>query len=215
MAVNRGLLSQGNTKLGQSIHHFDITAGVTCPGKSDLCSRVCYAKSGRYRFKPVRDRLDWCFRQSKRADFAKLMIAEIKRKGVLVVRLHSSGDLYSAQYALKWLEVMRQCPKVRFYLYSRSWRIEGIAEVLGQMAALRCCKVWFSIDCETGVPPSIPSGVRLAYLQVDEEEQPERLDLLFVTRGLKRHARRMSLPLLCPHQAGRAENCGDCGQCFK
>jgi hypothetical protein len=127
----------------------------------------------------------------------------------------NSRDLYSAEYALKWLEVMRQCPRVRFYLYSRSWRIEDIAVVLEQMAALKCCRVWFSIDCETGIPASIPPSVRLAYLQVDVDEEPELLDLLFVDRGLKSHAKRVSLPLLCPQQAGKAENCGSCGRCFQ
>jgi hypothetical protein len=215
MQTMRGLLTQGNQKLGLAISHFDLPAGETCPGQSELCSTQCYAKKGRYHFKPVQERLEWNHRQSQRADFAKLMIAEIKRKGVLVVRLHCSGDLYSAEYALKWLEVMRQCPKVRFYLYSRSWRIESIAAVLEQMAALRCCRVWLSIDCETGVPASLPVGVRLAYLQVDKNEEPEQLDLLFVTRGLKSHAKRVSLPLLCPQQADKAENCGDCGRCFR
>jgi hypothetical protein len=213
--IVRGLLTQGNLKLGQAISHFDLPAGSTCPGQSELCAKACYAKSGHYRFTSVQERLKWNYQESQRANFAKLMIAEIKRKGVLVIRLHVSGDIYSAEYAMKWLEVMRQCPRVRFYLYSRSWRIEGIAKVLEQMAALRCAKIWFSIDSETGVPAKVRVGVRLAYLQVDEDEEPELLDLLFVVRRLKRHAKRMSLPLLCPHQSGVAENCGDCGRCFR
>jgi Gene product 88 len=212
--VIRGLLTQGNTKLGQSICHFDLPAGSTCPGQSEICASACYAKKGRYSFQSVQDRLDWSYQQSLREDFSQRMIAEIKRKGALVIRLHCSGDLYSAEYALKWLNVMRHCPKVRFYLYSRSWRIEDIGVVLEQMAALRCCKVWYSIDCETGIPASVPVGVRLAYLQVDKDEEPEWLDLLFVTRRLKTHAKRVSLPMLCPQQAGTSENCGDCKRCF-
>jgi hypothetical protein len=143
------------------------------------------------------------------------VIAEIKRKGVLVLRIHCSGDFYSADYARKWLEIMRHCPNVRFYLYTRSWRVEGIAEVLEQMAALRCCRVWYSIDRETGVPAKVPIGVRLAYLQVDKDEQPELLDLLFVVRRVRRHAVRVGLPLLCPHQADKAETCGSCGRCYR
>jgi hypothetical protein len=211
----RSLLVQGNRKIGSAIHHWDLPPVATCPGRSASCEEVCYARKGRYAFKAVRDRLDWCYQQSKRADFAKRMIAEIKKKGVLVVRLHCSGDFYSAEYAQKWLEVMRQAPKVRYYLYTRSWRIEGIATVLEQMAALRCCRVWYSIDAETSVPAKVPVGVRLAYLQTDKDEEPELLDLLFVVRRLRRHAKCVSLPLLCPEQAGKAENCGDCGRCFK
>lgn len=214
MTVIRGLLAQGNAKVGQSIHHFDIPAGATCPGRSNLCDRACYAQQGRFLLKSVTDRLRWCHRQSRRTDFATLMIAEIKKKGVLVLRLHCSGDFYSAEYARKWLEVMWACPRVRFYLYTRSWRVEDIAPVLEEMAALKCCRVWYSIDRETGIPATVPPGVRLAYLQADQDEEPELLDLRFVVRRLKSYATRVSLPLLCPHQSGRAENCGSCGRCF-
>ncbi len=211
----RPLLTMGNGKLGQSIHHFDLPAVSTCPGRSAACERVCYATQSHYLFRQVRERLKWCHRQSLRADFAPRMVAEVKRKGVLVIRLHCSGDFYSAEYAGKWLEVMRQCPRVRFYLYTRSWRVEGIAPVLEEMAALRCARIWYSIDRDTSVPARVPVGVRLAYLQVDEGEQPELLDLLFVVRRLRRHAQRVGLPLLCPHQAEKAANCGDCGKCFR
>ncbi len=211
----RALLAQGNDKLGQSICHFDLPAIATCPGRTELCSGVCYAVTGRYTFKYVKDRLGWCYEQSLRDDFATRMIAEIKRKGCLVIRPHCSGDFYDAEYAEKWLQVMRQCPKVRFYFYTRSWRIEEIALVLEKMAALRCCKVWYSIDRETGIPPSVPLGVRLAYLQADRDESPELMDLLFVVRRLRRHAQRMGLPMLCPHQADKQYNCGSCGTCFR
>lgn len=211
----RGLLTQGNAKIGTSIHHFDIPAGSTCPGQSSLCASACYAQKGRYHFQTVKDRLAWNYEQSQRTDFVRLMIAEIKKKGVLVLRLHCAGDVYNADYARKWLEVMKQCPRVRFYLYTRSWRVAEIAPVLEQMAALRCCRLWYSIDHETGVPASIPSGVRLAYLQVDKDDEPEVLDLRFVVLGLKTHAKRVGLPMLCPQQAGKQDNCGSCGTCFR
>lgn len=59
----------------------------------------------------------------------------------------------------------------------------------------------------------VPPGVKLAYLQVEEEEEPELLDLLFVVRRLKRYAKRVGLPKLCDHQADNRENCGHCGKC--
>jgi hypothetical protein len=143
------------------------------------------------------------------------MVREIRRKGVLVVRIHVAGDFFSVEYAAKWLAVMRQCPKVRFYFYSRSWRVPEIGLVLEQMAQLKNCRVWYSIDADTGIPPRVPVGVRLAYLQVEDDEQPELLDLLFVVRRLRRQAGRVSLPLLCPHEANRADNCGSCGRCWR
>ncbi len=209
----RPLLSVGNGKLGSSIYHFDLPAVRTCPGRSAVCEQACYATQGRFVFPQVRERLAWCYQQSRRGDFAPRLVQEIRRKGVLVVRLHVSGDFYDAAYAAKWLAVMRQCPRVRFYFYTRSWRVPGIAAVLEQMAALRCCRAWYSIDHATGVPERVPAGVRLAYLQVTEGERPELVDLLFRVRRLRRQA----LPLVCPHETpqGRETNCGHCGRCWR
>src|SRR5438105_591801 len=106
----RPLLAMGNGKLGQSIFHFDLPAVSTCPGRSAVCEQMCYARRGRFLFPQVQERLRWCFEQSRRADFATRMATEIRRKGILLVRVHVSGDFYSAQYAAKWLAVMRQCP---------------------------------------------------------------------------------------------------------
>jgi hypothetical protein len=144
------------------------------------------------------------------------MATEIRRKGILVVRIHVSGDFYDVEYAAKWLEVMRQCPRARFYFYTRSWRQPAIAAVLEQMAALRCCRAWYSIDHETGVPERVPVGVRLAYLQVTEGEQPELADLMFRVRRL--HRERQPLSLVCPNETPRGRaldtNCGNCGRCW-
>ena len=102
----------------------------------------------------------WNLDQAMRDDFVPRMVKEIRRKGCLVIRVHSSGDFFDAGYAEKWLSIMRQCPKPRYYLYSRSWRVPDVVPVLEQMAALRCCKVWYSTDSETGLPECIPPGVR-------------------------------------------------------
>jgi hypothetical protein len=212
----RPLLCIGNTKLGQSINTWSLPSVATCPGRSAVCESVCYSNHrGRYRFQAVIERLAWSYQQSLRDDFADRMVSEIRKKGCLVIRVHCSGDFYSQEYAEKWLKIMKACPRPRYYWYSRSWRVPEIAPVLEQMAALRCCRAWYSIDRETGIPSVVPPGVRLAYLQTQEGEEPELVDLLFVVRRLRRYARRMSLPLLCPNEGERAENCGDCGKCFR
>jgi hypothetical protein len=145
------------------------------------------------------------------------MAQEIRRKGVLVIRLHVAGDFYDEAYAAKWLAVMRQCPRAKFYFYTRSWRVPEVAAVLERMAALRCCRAWYSIDHQTGVPERVPLGVRLAYLQVAEGEQPELADLMFRVRRLRRQ--RLPLSLVCPHETpeGRSHdaNCGNCGRCWR
>src|SRR5579883_132543 len=136
MATLRALLALGNLKLGGAIHHFDLPAVVSCPGRSALCASVCYATRGRFRAGLVSERLRWCLRQSRRPDFVDRMVAEIRRKGALVIRVHVSGDFYARAYAARWLAVFRRCPAARFYFYTRSWRVADVAPVLSAMAEL-------------------------------------------------------------------------------
>ncbi len=219
MATVRALLALGNAKLGRAIHHFDLPAVQTCPGRSAVCESVCYARSGRFHSDLVRERLRWCLRQSQRADFADRMVSEVRRKGALVVRVHVSGDFYDAEYAQKWLAVFRRCRAATFYFYSRSWRVAGIEPVLAAMAALENVRAWYSADADTGLPDPLPPGARVAWLQAAAND-PVLGDLVFRDRPVRAELRpRFGLPVVCPNEtpAGRrAEvNCGNCGHCWR
>lgn len=213
MDAVRPLLAVGNGKLGQCIAHFDLpAAGAYCPGSTELCRSVCYALRSRYLFPQVREALQWRYRQSLRPDFARRAAAEINRRGLLVVRLHCSGDFYSPHYARAWLEVMRQCGRAVFFLYSRSWRVGPIREVLEQMARLDNAFVWYSLDEQTGRPQLVPPRVRLAWLMTDVCEPPRPpYDLVFTERSIRAQ---VSLPLVCDQETGAHENCGSCQRCF-
>lgn len=167
----------------------------------------------------MQERLKWNLAQTRRGDFVARMADEITRKGVLVIRIHASGDFGTAEYAGKWLEIMKQCPQVRYYAYTRSYRVPAIAAVLEEMAQFDCCRLWYSIDAETGVPPSVPVGVRLAYLQVNDDT-PELCDLYFRVRRLRKERQhRIGLALICPHETPQGQErgitCGSCQYCFK
>jgi hypothetical protein len=206
----------GNQKLGESIHTWALPAVTTCPGRTALCSSVCYATKSRFLLPAVQERLAWCYEQSQRDDFVDRMVAEIRRKGCVVIRVHTGGDFYDASYAEKWLRIMRTCPRPRYYWYSRSWRSPEILPVLAQMALLKCCRAWFSLDAETGLPERVPRGVRLAYLQTVPDEEPDNIDLMFRVRRLRRDR---ALPIVCPNEttAGRSRdtNCGNCSRCWR
>lgn len=211
----RGLLALGNSKLGQSIHHFDLPARSTCPGRTSVCERVCYTTKGRFVFKQTQSRLRWCLRQSRRADFSTRMIREIRKKGALVIRIHVSGDFYDAEYAEKWLRVIQACSAARFYFYSRSWRVESIEPVLVRMANEENCRVWYSTDRESGLPDTVPRGVQLAWLQ-DDEVVEDDVDVIFRIASLR--TQRLSLPVICPQETSSGKeniNCGNCGHCWQ
>jgi Gene product 88 len=211
---DRPLLTLGNGKLGQSIHVWSIPAVRTCPGSTLTCRMVCYAESGNYTSPSVKASLRRRYRQSLCQDFAPRMVAEIQSRGCLVVRVHGAGDYYSRAYAEKWLAIMKALPRVRFYFYTRSWRIADISPVLEQMALLPNCRCWYSTDRDTGTPDPVPPRVRLAYLQVEPSEDTGPAKLVFLTAPLRKEASRLSLPVFCDEQVSRRENCGHCGRCF-
>ena len=95
METKRGLLTQANQKLGDTLFHFDLPAVATCPGRSSLCESKCYARKSRFLFPQVQQRLAWNYEQCKRKDFTDRMVRELYRKGVLVCRWHVSGDVFS------------------------------------------------------------------------------------------------------------------------
>jgi hypothetical protein len=200
--------------------HFDLPAGIACPGKSDLCFSRCYARKNRFAFPQVRERLEWCYTQSKRADFVKRMCDELYRKGVILMRWHVAGDVYSPAYARKMLEIMGASLHTTFWLYSRSWRVKTILPVLHSMSRLSNVKLWLSADAETGYPDDVPANARVAWMQTEAGEDVEDADLVFLDHPL----RQAIIPLtvidkVCPTETPEGKksgiSCATCQFCWK
>lgn len=219
MKVVRPLLVIGNDKLSQSVAHFDLPAGTTCPGKSKLCYRKCYARRNRFSYPQVQERLRWSYEQSKRGDFVERMVDELYRKGIVLCRLHVSGDIFSPAYARKLLEIIGRSSHTTFWAYTRSWRVKTIFPILKAISIMPNMKLWMSADAETGYPPEVPQGVRVAWMMTQEQEEAELADLLFLDHPL----RKVRLPLaildkVCPTETpeGKAKGvtCATCQLCF-
>lgn len=220
-ATVRSLLVQGNDKLSQAIFHWDLPAALTCPGSTELCRSRCYSLRGRYLFPQVQERLQFCYEMSKRKDFASLMIEEIRRKGAaFVCRIHCAGDYYNARYVRKWIEIVSACNTTRFFGYSRSWRVQAVYPALAELSQLPNMQLFFSTDAETGEPPELPPGVKVAHMMTDREETIPEVDLVFLDYPLRKEAtERIGLTLVCPHEVGdnrlNGTNCGTCGFCWR
>lgn len=92
-----------------------------CP-QAGVCRHVCYARNGSYNFPNVRERhmRNLAYVMDDLPGWTEQMIAEIGRKRrPLVVRLHDAGDFFSDVYTQAWLAIMRACPDVRFYCYTK------------------------------------------------------------------------------------------------
>lgn len=128
--------SNGNTKLNSnenvSFIIFNIPAIMTCPYRTNLCETNCYAVKAeiQYGLNCMLRRFA-NFKLSQRKDFVELMIKHLegkvnhhtRRNKLIVVRIHESGDFYSKEYAMKWLEIARHFinnKKIVFMAYTKS-----------------------------------------------------------------------------------------------
>jgi len=175
-------ITQGNDKLGALIYGWSLPAGEKiCIGASALCAFLCYAKSGFFRMRNVKQSHMRNYLFSLTDEFATWTIATIVSLYIRVVRIHVGGDFYSVEYVEKWIEIAEACPKTRFFAYTRSWRDEECLPALIRLAALPNVELWWSMDRETGSAPLI-RGIRRAYLAVndiDAKHAPDDCDLVF------------------------------------
>jgi hypothetical protein len=221
------MLSPGNSKLGKRrrIWTFSLPSRTSCPGRSPLCERLCYSARIEERWPSVRQRYERNLRLSRRQDFATRIVAFLVCRRIQIVRLHIGGDFPNPGYAGKWLAVMRQLPSVRFYFYTRSWRLPPIRRVLLAMARLPNVRAWFSVDRDTGLPRRLPAGVRLAWLMTTADDWPPRADLIFRTQSLRRRVQKFvpwergtGHALVCPTEngaTGHRTSCEQCGVCWR
>lgn len=213
------LFKKGNSKLGSKIWTFSIPAGDTCPYKTEACSKECYAAAGFFLMPNVKRSLEASYEATKANDFAAIAIAELKKIKAQVCRVHVAGDLYSIEYAKKWLKIFQGSPDCRFFIYTRSWRGKEFSKVLSDMAKCKNVKLWYSIDKDTGKPNKIPKNVRLAYMQVDPTDIPSySFDLTFRVDRLVQSsiAKKVGNATVCPPENGVTKNinCMKCSICY-
>ena len=96
---------------------------LTCPN-AGACAQLCYARSGTYNFSNVKTahtrNLEMTLNDLE--GWRDRVIEELKAKryqGGKSVRIHDSGDFYSAEYFEAWLEIALSTPDVFFYAYTK------------------------------------------------------------------------------------------------
>src|ERR1700704_5004033 len=122
-------LSPGNKKIGysgrlyRSVFVWNLPAVASCPGASEWCLTHCYNADSRTDVFPVADWEDnWSWFIHKPQELKAKIIEQLSTAGrPTAVRIHSSGDFYSASYILFWIDIVHQSQDVRFWAYTRSW----------------------------------------------------------------------------------------------
>jgi hypothetical protein len=211
------MIRPGNTKLGSLIHQWSIPSAIRkiCIGATLLCLALCYAAQGHYRQGNVKQALARNYDLSRRNGFIAAICMWLNSLFVRVLRIHASGEFYSAAYAQKWITIVKRNPKVFFYAYTRSWRDPDVLPRLVELAALNNFQLWFSCDRETGAPPLIP-GILRAYLMVDDNDIPAfEVDLIF-RDNKKTVLKKVNDVLVCPPENGVTDlTCSQCQYCFR
>ena len=120
------LLSIGNNqKLDKSIAVFNLPSGITCPGHTAFCEKVCYAKKSERIYKGARDMRARNLIAAKRPDFKAVMIAELKQlKNVKMLRHCEAGDFFDQTYLDNWFDIAREFPNIRFLAYTKSFMLD-------------------------------------------------------------------------------------------
>jgi hypothetical protein len=148
------LLSIGNNrKLSKDIAVFNLPCGTTCPGKTAVCRKICYAAKAERMYKAAAAMRQRNLAASREPTFVVEMIAEldycVTHKGLSKVRIHESGDAYSQEYLNKWFEICREEPEITFLMYTKSFHLSWVDKPDNLM-------VYWSIDSSTTEP--VPAG---------------------------------------------------------
>lgn len=99
----------------------DGTRLKTCPN-AGVCASLCYPRTGTYRFSNVLARHTANLERvlNDRDGWVDQMVSEVNRyhrQGW--VRIHDSGDFFSADYLDAWCEIAARCPQTTFYAYTK------------------------------------------------------------------------------------------------
>jgi len=114
---------RGNKKLSWPV--FNIPAKITCPFKTPLCSKFCYAtKAERHRPPVLPCRLK-NYEATRHPDFVDTVAEAIlsKRKPVKIFRIHESGDFYNLAYYDKWVRIAARCKSTKFVAFTKNFAV--------------------------------------------------------------------------------------------
>jgi hypothetical protein len=218
-------LGRGNRKVGRTVSVFNLPVFDTCPGKTPSCEANCYADKGHFRWPDTKRLYAENLRAAKSDKFVEKIIAKLRKRRASKVRIHSSGDFFSPEYVLKWFAIASALPNVKFWCYTRSWRMPDILPELVRLASLSNVRVWFSCDRDTGLPAAVPN-VQAWWLQIEDEEPPVAepgqmaIPRAFRTKRKDRKpANRIGLAMICPTYTGLKADahvtCETCRICFR
>lgn len=128
---------KGNAKLDKQIATFSLPAGYSCPGASACMARAdrnsgkitdgplsqfrCFAATAESAYRNVRESRWHNFdllKGKSRCEMTALILASLP--DTTIIRIHVSGDFFSADYFGAWIDVATKRGDIKFYAYTKS-----------------------------------------------------------------------------------------------
>lgn len=132
------ILQENKACYGPEVFAFNLPSPKTCK-PTKWCAANCYAQS--IHLNKLRREERYEISLSK--EFPGLVIGEIKKKKIKLVRLHSTGDFYSKNYIKKWIKIAQNCPNT---LFRTSTRRRDLTQDILRLNALKNFAVRESLD---------------------------------------------------------------------
>lgn len=200
------LITKGNSKLGKGPFHVNTTSGLSCPGATAWCiggtgdngveyKGACYTKKfGRYPNVVAKYAANLDLWDTDPATFEALLRMDLtKIRAGSVFRWHVSGDIPDANYAKMIARIATDYPHIRFWLYTRSYRVPALLPLIVDLETnYDNLKVWRSTDESVAM-------------------QPNHRDARAFDTAAEAKAAGF---VVCPEQTGRKADCESCGLCF-
>ena len=119
-------ISHGNRKMVGKFMIWNLPHKITCPGRTPLCEKICYAKKAEVAYKDVYPSRMRNLEASRKDGFVDAIDSHIKRnaKKRPFFRIHESGDFYSQEYLDKWVKLACLNPGVRFLAFTKSFGLD-------------------------------------------------------------------------------------------
>jgi hypothetical protein len=208
-AVEIGRFGIGNTKIGMGVFTYSRLAGQmsgTCPGSTDECEAICYAK-----------RISGVVREVYVTNSMTSEVPPLPAE-CRILRLHISGDFDSVNYIENWIKRLQERPDVTCWAYTRSWRVPELLPALERLRALPNMQLFASMDqSHTDIPPS---DWRRAWIDGDPRAgDPLNIGAHIDVTALGHERNQTTFDLtpsyVCPEETKHKENCLACGYCFE
>lgn len=196
---------KGNLKIGPDVFTYSRVAGRyellgTCPGSSEECEAVCYAKR-------ITGVVKEQYVQNSRTAQVPPIPAECR-----LLRIHISGDFDRPLYIEAWIRRLQQRPDVTAWGYTRSWRVAELLPHLEDLRALPNMQLFASMDQSVQELP--PAGWRIAWIDGDPRCHVALTSRIGHNRVTVHDPKPNGIGYVCPEQTGRKVNCQECRYCF-